>query len=151
MPPPPPWFRRLWEVAKKLPLVVQLQYFKETRVKLTQDQWVLGTAEGYRVSFMLQPWQQHSCRCCITAQKRGDMGGTKKHDGEKALPWRYGFLSTVFLVPIKDGSQRPVINPTGMCTQSTSEWRASMFHIHAQSRRLDDNYGSERHGFQLNS
>ena len=99
-----------------LPLAGRLQHFKSNWARITQDPWVLEAIQGYRVPFSWQPYQTCPPRAlthpqaeeALLQQEIGSM--LEKHAIEETAPSGHGFLSTVFLVPKKDGGQRPVIN-----------------------------------------
>ena len=105
------------EIAKhSLPLAGRLQHFKSNWARITQDPWVLKAIQGYRVPFSGQPYQTYPPRAlthsqaeeALMQQEIGNM--LEKHAIEETTPSGHGFLSTIFLVPKKDGGQRPVIN-----------------------------------------
>ena len=101
---------------QNLPLAGRLQYFKRNWEKITQDQWVLQAIQGYKVPFTQWPYQPHPPRALHhSTEEEGLMqeeiqSMLDKQAIEKAPPRGRGFLSTLFLVPKKDGGQRPVIN-----------------------------------------
>ena len=105
------------EIAKRsLPLAGRLQHFKSNWARITQDPRVLEAIQGYRVPFSGQPYQTYPPRAlthsqaeeALMQQEIGSM--LEKHAIEETTPSGHGFLSTIFLVPKKDGGQRPVIN-----------------------------------------
>ena len=105
------------ELARRsLPLAGRLQHFKTNLVKITQDPWVLGTIHGYRIPFSQQPYQPYPPRALTHSQAEEALmqqeiqSMLEKHAIEETTPRGRGFLSTIFLVPKKDGGQRPVIN-----------------------------------------
>ena len=122
------------ELARRsLSLAGRLQYFKSNWVKITQDPWVLETIQGYRVPFSQQPYQPYPPNASTHSQAEEALmqqeiqSMLEKHAIKETAPRGHGFLSTIFLVPKKDGGQRPVINlkslKTSLFTQSTSKWR----------------------------
>ena len=105
------------ELARcSLPLAGRLQYLKSNWVRITQDPWVLETIQGYRVPFSQQPYQPYPPRALTHSQAEEALmqqeiqSMLEKHAIEETTPRGHGFLSTIFLVPKKDGGQRPVIN-----------------------------------------
>jgi len=122
------------ELARRsLPLAGRLQYFKSSWVKIKQDPWVLETIQGYRVPFSQRPYQPYPPRALTHYQAEEALMQQEIHSmlekdaiGE-TTPRGHGFLSTIFLVPKKDGGQRPVINLKSLnkfvYTQSTSKWK----------------------------
>ena len=85
-------------------------------MSITQDPWVLRAIKRYRVPFSQQPYQPYPPRAlthpqaeeALMQQEIGSM--LEKHAIEETTPRGCGFPSTIFLVPKKDGGQRPVIN-----------------------------------------
>ena len=96
------------------PLATELE--RRNWVKITQDPWVLETIQGYRVPFSQQPYQPYPPRALTHSQAEEALmqqeiqSMLEKHAIEETTPRGHGFLSTIFLVPKKDGGQRPVIN-----------------------------------------
>ena len=98
-------------------LAGRLAYHLSNWQVLTKDQWVLNTVQGYSMDFISEPHQgapphtpqysseQHQL---IEEEVRAllQKGAVSKiQRGNQA-----GFYSNLFLVPQKDGGQRPVIN-----------------------------------------
>ena len=83
---------------------------------ITQDRWVLNTVQGYLIDFVSEPHQQSPPNPphCSSEQTSLIQELTKllKKQAIRQLehPAEAGFLSNIFLVPKKDGGQRPVIN-----------------------------------------
>ena len=84
--------------------------------KVTKDRWILNTVKGYRISFLATPHQGRKPhpshfnldQQSVVEQEIRDLC----HKGvvtELSTTPPDCFLSTLFLVPQKDGSQRPVI------------------------------------------
>ena len=94
----------------------RLQYFTANWERLTQDQWVLDAVQGYAIPFTRQPHQPLPPRALGHSSEEEDLLQTEissmleKQAIEATTPSGRGFLSTLFLVPKKDGGQRPVIN-----------------------------------------
>ena len=105
------------ELARKnLPLAGRLQHFVRNWEKISQDQSVLDAVRGFAIPFISQPHQpcppmplHHSSEeeKLLQEEIRSMLA---KQAIEKTTPRGRGFLSMVFLVPKKDGGQRPVIN-----------------------------------------
>ena len=97
--------------------VGRLKWAKVTWEKITQDPWVLSTISGYKIEFWSNPIQTHPPAPLNLPQKQIHLM-TKEVQilvQKKAViavsdTQSAGFLSRIFLVPKKDGSQRPVIN-----------------------------------------
>lgn len=103
-------------VGHSLPLAGRLQHFISNWARITQDPWVLEAVQGYRLPFIQQPYQPHLPRALTHSQAEETLmqqeiqSMLQKHAIEETTPRGRGFLSTIFLVPKKDGGQRPVIN-----------------------------------------
>ena len=85
--------------------------------QITSDPWVLEAIQGYKIDFWKQPSQACPPAPLHLSQKDAQLMNTEvlKLLEKRAIvvvdpPHTQGFLSRVFLVPKKDGSQRPVIN-----------------------------------------
>ena len=84
---------------------------------ITQDWWVLNTVRGYLMDFVSEPHQQSPlnpphCSSEQTCLIQEELTKLLKKQAIRQLehPAEAGFLSNIFLVPKKDGGQRPVIN-----------------------------------------
>ena len=87
--------------------------------QITSDPWVLEEIQGYKIKFWKQPTQTCPLVPFHLSQKEVELMDTKiRKLLEKGviavvdLSHSQEFLSRVFLVPKKDGSQRSVINLT---------------------------------------
>ena len=84
---------------------------------LTKDRWVLNTITGYEIEFVSQPYQYkrphpnqlNQIQQELVSREISEMI-SKGAVTEIQTPPEGGFFSTLFLVPKKDGGQRPVIN-----------------------------------------
>lgn len=103
------------QVIPNVPLAGRLKYFLPAWESLTQDQSILKIVKGYQIPFQNHPYQgkpnpqvvNQSQSKLIEAEvlgllEKGAISKSSHCEGE--------FLSNLFLVPKKDGSQRPVIN-----------------------------------------
>ena len=95
----------------------RLQHFLENWQKITKDRWVLETIRGYRMEFQESPTQAYRPRPLQVSLIQGTLIDQEVKDliGKGAVvelprPQEEGFYSSLFLVPKKDGGQRPVIN-----------------------------------------
>ena len=71
---------------------------------------------------------------------------------EKTTPKGRGFVSTVFLVPKKDGGQKPVINLKSLNRfVHTEHFKMEGIQTCAKSRRLDGESGPQRCIFHASS
>ena len=105
-----------------IPLTIQasqagrLAHFQSNWEKVTKDRWVLNTVKGYEIEFSLKlhqtqkpyPAQLNQTQQELVSQEIKDMISKGAVTELQTLPVG-GFLSTLFLVPKKDGGQRPVI------------------------------------------
>ena len=97
-------------------LAGRLAHHIQNWVRITRDRWVLDTVQGYCIEFLTIPYQTkrpHPPRYNATQnQLITEEVGELLQEGavvEVGEP-HGGFYSTLFLVPKKDGGQRPVIN-----------------------------------------
>ena len=97
----------------------RLALFHNNWLKVTHDQWVLETVQGYRLEFLREPVQTVSPRELQTSpleqsliqeeiQNMLQKGAITELNPKEASA--AGFYSSLFLVPKKDGGMRPVIN-----------------------------------------
>ena len=100
----------------QLPLAGRLSSFISNWEAITQDQWVLQSVHGYRIEFLQKPRQNHRPPQITFAKKEEEcmqeeiqsMLDKQAITDIESCP--EGFYSQMFLVPKKDGRQRPVIN-----------------------------------------
>ena len=95
----------------------RLFHFQSNWLKITQDRWVLSTIQGYMIDFVSQPHQPsvpQPPQFSVEHTQLISMEITEllqKNAIEEVTPHlQPGFYSNFFLVPKKDGGQRPVIN-----------------------------------------
>ena len=96
----------------------RLALIRDNWEKVTQDQWVLDVVTGYRIEFLSPPTQMSSPRVgvCSSEEQRlinEEISKMLSKGAITELPLEeahYGFYSSLFLVPKKDGGVRPVIN-----------------------------------------
>ena len=99
-----------------LPLAGRLSRFLSNWKVITQDEWVLQTVTGYRIEFLRKPWQNHKPpQITLTEREEECMlseisNMLDKQAISETENSSQGFYSQMFLVPKKDGRQRPVIN-----------------------------------------
>ena len=94
----------------------RLAHFITNWQKVTKDRWVLNTITGYEIEFISEPHQHQRPYPCqlnqsLVSQEITEMiskGAVSEILTPLALEG--SFFSTLFLVPKKDGGQRPVIN-----------------------------------------
>jgi hypothetical protein len=96
-----------------LPPAGKLWDHVDTWKVITRDMWVLDTIRGYHIDFLWEPHQPalpHSPQCSeeLIVEELKELLG-KGAIAEVQNP-QGGFYSNLFLVPKKDGGQRPVIN-----------------------------------------
>ena len=102
--------------ARGLPLAGRVQHFLSNWQAITQDVWVLGAIQGYGIEFLQIPYQQRKPpqlaftqeeEECMLAEIQNMLDKQAISSMEEGPE---GFYSQMFLVPKKDGRQRPVIN-----------------------------------------
>ena len=97
-------------------LTRELKYYVNTWKVITKDAWVINTILGYQIEFISLPQQvkrSHPIQYALD-QKQLILEEIKELLGNGAVSelayTEGGFHSNLFLVPKKDGGQRPVIN-----------------------------------------
>ena len=95
----------------------RLQHFVGNWERMTRDRWVLNTVRGYHIEFIEEPVQVHKPFAPHFSRNQSQLIRTEVHQLlEKGAVVEIqhcpqeGFHSTLFLVPKKEGGQRPVIN-----------------------------------------
>ena len=95
----------------------RLAHFITNWQKVTKDRWVLNTVTGYEIEFTSEPHQRQRPYPSQLNQSQQELVSqeitemiSKGAVTELQTPPEGGFFSTLFLVPKKDGGQRPVIN-----------------------------------------
>ncbi len=111
----------------------RLKHFVANWRRITTDRWVLETVNGYAIDLHSTPRQagpprephldmEAEAMLASELNKLLDKGAVRRVEESRA-----GFVSTMFLVPKKDGGQRPVVNLKALndfVGQSISRWRA---------------------------
>ena len=100
-----------------LPQAGRLAHYLANWSAITQDQWVLSTVRGYRIDFVAMPRQEsrptppHYTSEQVTLIQEEIFKLLQKQAIQPVeCPSERDFYSNIFLVPKKDGGQRPVIN-----------------------------------------
>ena len=135
-----------------LPPAGRLKGHLDTWKVITSDPWVVTTIKGYRIDFLSEPHQRvrpHTPQYSVE-QSQLIVKEIKELLGKGAIAEvhnpRGGFYSNSFLVPKKDGGQRPVINLKALNSFVQTE-HFKMEGIHTlrpcQSGGLDGKGGSE--------
>ena len=99
-----------------LPLAGRVRYFLENWKKLTNDQAILQMVQGYEIPFNSPPQQNFIPKSPVLNQVEKQLVDQEvkemlsKGAIQKVKPTRDHFISNIFLVPKKDGGNRPVIN-----------------------------------------
>ena len=106
-------------LIQKAPQTGRLNHFIPQWMMLTQDPWVLQTIQGHHIEFMSPP-VQHSWPGMpslpppqekVLDQEMKELLAKKAiHQVLTHTPSNRGFISSIFIVPKKDGGNRPVIN-----------------------------------------
>lgn len=98
-------------------LACRITHFYQNWEKLTKNPWVLQQVMGHKIEFHSEPFQSHQPVTECSQQEAPLMQREIKLLLAKGAiipitqpPAEQGFISTVFLVPKKDGGARPVIN-----------------------------------------
>ena len=97
-------------------LAGRLECFAKNWELITRDRWVLDTIQGYHIELMSEPYQHsrphpphyNQEQTSLIVEEIGDL--LQKGAISEVPHPQGGFYSTLFLVPKKDGGQRPVIN-----------------------------------------
>ena len=98
------------------PFAGRLQHFQVNWNCITQDPWVLQTIQGFQIQFMYPPWQTNQpkeltfSKTETEALQKEITAMQSKQTITKEESRKKGFFSQMFLVPKKDGGQRPVVN-----------------------------------------
>ena len=104
--------------CQDIPLAGRLAYFHQNWEVITKDPWLLQTVSGYKLDFVQPLYQNGSPRqlhfsntekSCLQEEiqnmlRKQAISESPRHQSEE------GFHSQLFLVPKKDGGQRPIIN-----------------------------------------
>ena len=100
-----------------LPQVGRLCHHLSNWSIITQDWWVLNTVQGYLIDLVSEPHQQSPPNPPYYSSEQTsliheELTKMLKKQAIQLLehPVEAGFLSNIFLVPKKNGGQRPVIN-----------------------------------------
>ena len=108
-------------------LAGRLAYYFSNWVRITKDCWVLDTVQGYRMKLLATPYQTskpHTPQYNAT-QSQLKVGELLQKGAVAEVDPQGGFYSTLFLVPKKDGRQRPVISLKALKYFNTSRWKGS--------------------------
>ena len=101
---------------RKVPLAGRIQYCLTNWECITQDQWILDAVQGFKIPFTSTPRQAYPPRGKPFSPEEETLLDEEiptmlhKQAIEECPSQGRGFLSSVFLIPKKDGGQRPVIN-----------------------------------------
>ena len=102
--------------TKNLPLAGRVSHFLPNWQAITQDKWVLDTIKGYRIEFLGNPCQKGKPPQLSFTEKEEEcmqeeiQSMLDKQAISVAGASSESFFSQMFLVPKKDGRQRPVTN-----------------------------------------
>ena len=94
----------------------RLRRFIKNRELITQDPWVLQTLQGFQIPFLWEPVQVHVPQVLVLPLEQQNLVAVEvesmmqKGAISPVKNSSEGFQSQLFLVPKKDGGQRPVIN-----------------------------------------
>ena len=105
------------DIATTNQLAGRLSLFKNNWEKICSDRWVLDAIQGYQIEWLARPCQRHQPACPHFSKEETESLETEI--GQMVLkgaitPVETGmendFVSSIFLVPKKDGGHRPIIN-----------------------------------------
>jgi hypothetical protein len=99
----------------QIPLAGRLKFFLANWQAMTRDVWVLNCVQGYTIPFSDTPCQLRTPSNAVhnlEDQKliQEEVQSMIQKSAIEKTQKRGGFISNIFLVPKKDGGQRPVIN-----------------------------------------
>ena len=102
-------------IAPGLPKAGRIKYFVSNWEDITQDPWVLGVVQGYSLEFESQPilgtilpqFQLSQSEALAMDREVSELERKGAIEPAKGL---VGYVSSVFLVPKKDGGMRLIIN-----------------------------------------
>jgi len=100
-----------------LPQAGRLTHYWANWSAITQDQWVLNTVLGYQIDFVAMPHQEPQPTLPYYTSEQVTLKWEeisillqKQAIQPVECPSKRNFYSNMFLVPKKEGGQRPVIN-----------------------------------------
>ena len=107
----------LTQLTPKIPPTGRLKYFQPVWQRITQDPWVLQVIKGYQLELLSTPTQHLQLplpRLTQVDQKVLDQEVQELLDKQAvhqiSASDTAGFISSLFVVPKKDGGNRPVVN-----------------------------------------
>ena len=113
-------FSKLFDTKtpQSLPETGRLKYFIPAWELITQDPWVLQVVQGYKIELVTVPVQQFQPhQPCLSSMQETVLNQEVEDLLEKQavhpvpIPLQeQGFISSMFVVPKKDGGNRPVVN-----------------------------------------
>jgi hypothetical protein len=105
-------------LKQKLPPTGRLKFFSSIWEKITGDPWVLQVVQGYQIEFVKPPVQTSPARlpalspavgAVLDQEVQALLEKQAVHPVDHNLPTE-GFISSMFVVPKKDGGNCPVVN-----------------------------------------
>ena len=107
----------LTQLTPNIPPTGRLKYFQPVWQRITQDPWVLQVIQGYQLELLSTPTQHLQLtfpRLTQVEQKVLDQEVQELLDKQAvhqiSASDTAGFISSLFVVPKKDGGNRPVVN-----------------------------------------
>ncbi len=130
---------------QKLPFAGRLKHFQVNWLCITKELWVLDTIKGLRIEFLYPPSQLRKPLELTFSGREAEalLSEIKGMQSKQAISTISqpvgGFYSQLFLVPNKDGGQRPVINLKKLNSFVKTEHfkMESIQTLKAKTRRLD--------------
>ena len=105
------------DIAKSQQLAGRLNLFGKNWDKICNDRWVLDAIQGYQIEWLASPCQGHHPASPHFSKEETESLETEvgKMISKGAITpvesgTENGFVSSIFLVPKKDGGHRPIIN-----------------------------------------
>ena len=106
------------KTPQSLPKTGSLKYFIPAWELITQDPWVLQVVQGYKIELVTVPVQQFQPhQPCLSSMQETVLNQEVEDLLEKqavhpvpVLLQEQGFISSIFVVPKKDGRNCPVVN-----------------------------------------
>ena len=105
-------------IPQDLPQTARLKFFLPSWERITQDPWVLEVIQGYKIELVTPPVQQSLppvAKLSLTQEAVLEQEVNKLLVKQAIHPihpsnQEVGFISSMFVVPKKDGGSRPVVN-----------------------------------------
>ena len=105
-------------IPQEVPQTARLKFFFPVWERITQDPWVLEVIQGYKIELVTPPVQQSlplapklsSTQEAVLEQEINNLLIKQAIHPVYPAYQGVGFISSMFVVPKKDGGNRPVVN-----------------------------------------